>query len=80
MEQKYIYMLVSQDKYELPLFVCDTRDELSDYVGISAKHISEIISHAKKKKQFCRYVRVELPRRKSKKKRSKQTVKPANRN
>lgn len=66
MAKKYLYMLVSRDEYELPLFVCDTIQELGDYVGRKPEHVSTAISRAKKIHGFCRYVRVEIGRRRKK--------------
>lgn len=60
MDDKYVYMIVSRDKYELPLFICDTRDELSAYTGIHPNHISAIMSHAKKTGRPCIYVKVKI--------------------
>lgn len=77
MADKYVYMIVSRDKYELPLFVCDTRQELSEYAGISPNHISAIMSHAKKLGGFCRYVKVKIgkERKKTRKKSQKSNSK-----
>ena len=40
---KYIYMMVTKDKYELPLAVADTAAELSRMVGCDNSHISRTI-------------------------------------
>lgn len=45
MQAKYIYMKVTHDKYELPLFVADTMGELSRMCGTSVANISHSISH-----------------------------------
>lgn len=60
MAKQYLYMLVTHDKYELPLYVCDTIQELSAYVGLKPNHVSSAISKAKKVHGFCKYVRVEI--------------------
>lgn len=54
-----LYMLVSQDKHEMPLMVCDTVQELSDKTGASENCIRSAISHAKKDGNKSKYVKVE---------------------
>lgn len=56
--QKTVYMLVTQDKYELPLAVADSVAELAQILGIKQNIISSAISHAKKKGFNSRYVKV----------------------
>lgn len=58
-KEKYIYMLVTKDKYELPLVVADSVAELAKKLSVSPNVIYSIMSHAKKKGRKCRYVKVE---------------------
>lgn len=55
-----VYMLVSNDKYELPLMVADSVTELAELVGVKRSYISSAMSHAKKKGFKSRYVKVDL--------------------
>ena len=58
-----VWLLVSEDEYELPLAVADSRNELAKIVGVKPKDISECISKYHKRKNHhrpCRYVRVEI--------------------
>ena len=66
MAKQYLYMLGPHDNYELPLYVCDTIQELSAYVGLKPNHVSSAISKAKKVHGFCKYVRVEIGRSRKK--------------
>lgn len=58
---KYIYMLVTKDKYELPLAVADTRKELGEMIGVSSITIANSITRARKNGHKSKYVRVEIP-------------------
>lgn len=53
-----VYMLVTQDKYELPLVVADTVAELARITGQKRSSIASAMSHAKKKGFSSRYVKV----------------------
>lgn len=56
----YVYMMISNDKLELPLAVADTIRELARLVGTRENCISSAISHAKKRGYKCRYVKVAI--------------------
>lgn len=56
--KKAVYMLVTQDKYELPLVVADTVTELARLTGVKRNVISSAMSHAKKKGFKSMYVKV----------------------
>ncbi len=56
----HVYMLVTQDKYELPLMVADTATELARKLGLSKDSVASAICKAKKDGRKCKYVRVEL--------------------
>ena len=55
-----LYMLVTKDKYELPLCVADSLDELAEMVHSTKNSIASAISHAKQKDKWCKYVKVEI--------------------
>ena len=55
-----MYMLISHDKYELPLAVADTINELAKMLGKNPNTISSIMYHARKKGQWCRYIKVDV--------------------
>lgn len=44
---KTLYMMVTQDEYELPLCVCSSYAELACFAGVSAKSVKSAILHAK---------------------------------
>lgn len=50
----YVFMMVTSDKYQLPLAVADTPRELSRLVGVSAKLITEEACRKRK----ARFVKV----------------------
>lgn len=53
-----IYMLMTTDKYELPLAVADTTRELSALIGVREDAIRSAMSKARKRGSKCRYVKV----------------------
>lgn len=53
-----VYMLVTQDRYELPLIVADTMAELARLTGQKRSSVASAISHAKKKGFNSQYVKV----------------------
>ena len=55
-----VYMLVSNDKYELPLMVEDSAAELSRRLGLHPNTVANTISCDKKRGYRCRYVKVEI--------------------
>ena len=57
---KTVYMLVTQDKYELPLVVADTVAELARLTGQKRSSVASAITHAKKKGFSSKYVKVIL--------------------
>lgn len=58
-KKKYLWMLVTSDKYELPVFVEDTAQDLADKVGVTKSTVESSVKHAEKRGGFTRYVRVE---------------------
>lgn len=57
---KYVWTVTSKCKYEIPLYIADTAEELAEYVGTTASTIRSAICHAKKKKQNCRYHKIKI--------------------
>ena len=55
-----LYMMVTTDKYELPLAVADSIKELATMDGKSVGAISSAMYYAKKMGTKCRYVKVVL--------------------
>lgn len=56
--KKPIYMLVSEDELELPLFVTDNIQELAARVGTTAASIYSAIAHSNRKGGKSKYKRV----------------------
>lgn len=61
--RKPIYMAVTNDIYELPVFVCDNADELAKLLGVKKQTIFEVLargsdSRKKKRKKDYLYKRV----------------------
>ena len=56
----HVYMLVTKDKYELPLVVADTIRELADKCGVEPITIRSFISHQKSKGRPSKYIRVDF--------------------
>ena len=54
-----LYMLVTNDEYELPIVVADSVSELARILKIPPNRIQSAISHAKKKGHKSIYVKVE---------------------
>ncbi len=59
--KKVVYMKITQDKYELPEFVCDSVTELSRLCNVSANNIHRQLSLYKSGViKNCKYRRVEI--------------------
>lgn len=54
-----IWMMVSRDKYEHPIVVADTVEELAELCGVKVSSIRSYMSHAKKTGGRCKYIKVE---------------------
>lgn len=60
-QKKKVYILKTHDKYELPLGVYDSLDDLATAAGKKKSSIASSISHTKNgTKSFCKYERVEI--------------------
>ncbi len=55
-----IWMSVSRDKYEHPIHIADSIEELAEKCGVTVNTIRSAISHAKKDERRCKYVKVEV--------------------
>lgn len=56
----FVYMAITKDKYELPIAVADSCNELARILGIKPNHISSSMSKARKKGYKSRYIKVEI--------------------
>ena len=54
----YIYMEVTQDKYELPVAIADTALRLAQLVGVEVEQIQKSIYKREKLRYRTRFVRV----------------------
>lgn len=60
-ETRSIWMLVSSDRYELPIYVADTPEELSKLCGATVSTIKTSVSKARHGRiRRCRYVKCEV--------------------
>ena len=56
-----LYLIVTGDKLELPLFVSDNLNDISSYAGLKKRTISMYISQNRiLKKQNIKFVRVKI--------------------
>jgi len=53
-------MLITKDKYELPLAVADTKKELGEILGVSPTTIANCIARARKDGHKSKYVRIDF--------------------
>ncbi len=58
--QDYLYILTDETKYELPVYVCDSIEELADYTGDSVGYINDCIKKAIERNGSCKYVKVRI--------------------
>ena len=58
--ERYVYILVDDSSYELPVCVCDTVEELADKTGDSVGYINDVIHKAEKRNGKSKYIRVRL--------------------
>lgn len=55
-----IWMSVSRDKYEYPIHMAESIEELAELCGVKVNSIRSYMSHAKRTGTHCKYVVVEL--------------------
>lgn len=57
--KNYIYMMVSSDKYQLPLCVADSAEELAEKVGVKKGTIySSVLRWEKGQTKKTKYIRI----------------------
>ena len=56
----FVYMKVTRDRYELPVAVADTGEELAKLCGVSIHNVYNAIRIARLLGHNCQYVRVEI--------------------
>lgn len=61
MTPEYVYIMVTRDKYELPLAVADSVEELAEIVGVDAASIKRTMKRNRDKKK-SRYRKVRIKR------------------
>ena len=59
-KERDVYLIVDNTEYELPLYVCDSVEELSDITGDSVSRIKDLIHKAEKRNGKSKYVRVKI--------------------
>ena len=59
-KQKYIYLCVTRDRFELPVAVTDTLQEMADIMGVGKANVSHSILRGERLGVRSRYVRVPL--------------------
>ena len=55
-----VYMEVTKDKYELPVAIADSCNELARIRNVNPNTISSMIYHCREKGHRCRYVKVKI--------------------
>lgn len=55
-----VWMLVTRDKYELPLAVAGSCRELAKMLGVTENGIWTLMAHDKKRGRQCRYIKVRI--------------------
>lgn len=58
--ERYLYLLVENNQYELPICVCDSVEELSDMTNVSVADINDMIAKAEKRGGRSRFIRVRI--------------------
>lgn len=58
MESKYYWLKVTKDKFELPLCVADSREELAQMCGIAVNSLDHTLHMAKKNNSQTGYKKV----------------------
>ena len=56
----HVYMKITTDRYELPVAVADTGEELAKMCGVSINNVYNTIRSARIHGYKCQYVRVEV--------------------
>lgn len=53
-----MWLLVTKDKYEFPIYIEDTAPALAKKCGVSVNRIYSAVSHAQKEGYKCRYIHI----------------------
>ena len=56
----FVWLKVTTDRYELPVAVADTGEELARICGVSGNNVYSTMSKAKRLGHRCQYVRVKV--------------------
>lgn len=57
--KNYIYMMVSDDKYEIPIYIADSAQELAEKVGVKKGTIySSVLRWEKGQTKKTKYIRI----------------------
>lgn len=57
---KYLWIYVSADKYEFPLAIALSSNELGEMIGVDGTTIRTAVYHAEKRGHSCRYKKVKV--------------------
>ena len=61
MRKKYIWMCVTQDRYELPVAIADSASQLARLMRVSENSVSSAVSHYEAGRYSkSKYIRVEV--------------------
>lgn len=58
--KRAVWLLVTHDKYELPIMIADTALEMAERLGCTENNIHSSRSHAKKDGRWTPFRRVEI--------------------
>ena len=59
--RKTVYVMVTQDKYSLPLMVCDSARTMSIKLGLKPDSVAQYVHHlSKRKPKYPRYIAVNI--------------------
>ena len=60
-KEQYVWLLITTDKYELPLAIADTAVELAGMLGVSPHSVSSYYSkYTTGKQKNCKYRKVKI--------------------
>lgn len=58
MDPEYVWMVVTHDKYELPIAIFDSGAEMARALHLSKADIHSAMTHARQRGCFCKYKKV----------------------
>ena len=56
----FVYMKITKDRYELPVAVADTGEELAKICGVSINNVYNTMRSARANGYRCQYIRVKI--------------------